>query len=128
MMRATVGDILESRGSMSMTNNTFNIETSVNEISIFSYRSEITGSFLQSSALNFICPRGYTAKPVYRYAKQFLKLYGTFPRSASTWTHMWNIIILASFGFERFTQHFLLFYLLLRIENKMLFEKHLHQL
>ena len=67
MTRPTIGDILESRGSMSMDNNTFNIETSVDEIPIFSYRSEITGSFLQSSALNFICPRGYNAKPVYRW-------------------------------------------------------------
>ena len=66
MTRPTIGDILESRGSMSMENNTFNIETSVDEIPIFSYRSEITGSFLQSSQLNFICPRGYNAKPVYR--------------------------------------------------------------
>ncbi len=64
--RAKIGDILECRGSLSMENNTFSVQSSRDEIALFSYRAESSGSFLASSDVRFICPRGYTATSVYR--------------------------------------------------------------
>ncbi len=67
--RPIIGDILESRGNLYLINNTFNVRTAENEISILSYRAVKDGSFLQTRNLMFLCPNGFKAKPIYSAIK-----------------------------------------------------------
>ncbi len=63
-IRPRVGDILESRGTLYMVNNTFNVKTAVNEFPVLSYRAETDGTFLETKMLDLTCPKGYNAIPI----------------------------------------------------------------
>ncbi len=64
-IRPRVGDIIEARGAVVMNRNKFIVKSAVNEIPIISYRADMDGSFLESADLDFVCPPGFKAKPVY---------------------------------------------------------------
>ncbi len=63
--RAQFGDILESRGSMIMKDNTFTAVTASNVIPLVSYRADKDGSFMETDGLSFKCPLGYIVSPLY---------------------------------------------------------------
>ena len=63
-MRPRVGDILESRGSMQLINNTFEILTADGSVPIISYRASERGSFMESDNVRFKCPIGHRTQTV----------------------------------------------------------------
>lgn len=66
-MRARIGDILESRGRIVMSDNKFEAVSSEDTKPIISYRADRDTSFLVPQNLTFYCSPNYETKPVYDY-------------------------------------------------------------
>ena len=65
--RSQIGEVIESHGNMLLFNNTFHIQSAVDEVSLISYRADKDGSFMESYNSVFTCPHGYSARSVVNY-------------------------------------------------------------
>ena len=66
-MRPRVGDLLESRGAMTIVDCIFQVITASSTVPVISYRSTELGSYLESDNVTFLCPIGFSTEKVVSY-------------------------------------------------------------
>ena len=64
-MRPRLGDIIESRGNLRLTNSTVSVVSARDTVAVISYRADKDGSFMESSDLHINCPKGFQTNDVF---------------------------------------------------------------